>query len=309
MRPSLVPAGYDFAFSVFDDPDAQTLREGRMVYDFLRDLGFRTTKGVWPVRGSGQPSDRGGTCDEPDYRDWVLSLCAQGFEAGYHNTTLHTSAREATAQGLDRFRSLFGHDPLVMAQHFNCEENVYWGDARLTGWRRAVYNLAHRGRYRGRFRGHLPGDPLFWGDLCRERVGYVRSFVFPGINTLRRCPWMPYHDPSKPHVRAWFASSEGSNVRRFVQTLSEAAQEELCEQRGTCIMYAHFGHGFVEGKSLHAGFRRVMTALASRRGWFVPVGTILRHLEASHGLHVLKPSERVTLERRWLLPKLLSGTS
>ena len=64
----LWPDGRSFAFTVFDDPDSQTLEAGREVYAFLASLGFRTTKGVWPIRGSGTPSDHGGTCAEPAYR-------------------------------------------------------------------------------------------------------------------------------------------------------------------------------------------------------------------------------------------------
>ena len=47
------PGGKSFAFTIFDDPDSQTLEAGREVYALLADLGFRTTKGVWPIRGSG----------------------------------------------------------------------------------------------------------------------------------------------------------------------------------------------------------------------------------------------------------------
>ena len=49
------PDGHRFAFTVFDDPDALTLEKGREVYALLADLGFRTTKGTWPVTGPGTP--------------------------------------------------------------------------------------------------------------------------------------------------------------------------------------------------------------------------------------------------------------
>ena len=51
------PDGRRFAFTVFDDPDAQTVDVSRAVYGFLADLGLRTTKGTWvvepPERNSG----------------------------------------------------------------------------------------------------------------------------------------------------------------------------------------------------------------------------------------------------------------
>ena len=47
------PEGRDFAFTVFDDADSQTLENGRPIYELLGGLGLRTTKSVWPVRGPG----------------------------------------------------------------------------------------------------------------------------------------------------------------------------------------------------------------------------------------------------------------
>ena len=63
------------------------------------------------------------------------------------------------------------------------------------------------------FRGHVEGDPLFWGDLCRDRVRYVRNFTFADVNTLASCPLMPYHDPKRP----W--CGPGSRHRRVVTSV------------------------------------------------------------------------------------------
>ena len=192
MMPVAWPDGRGFAFSVFDDPDGQPLVVGREVYALLADLGFRTTKGVWPLRGARHVVDRGGTAEEPDYLAWLLEQQRKGFEIGFHNAAPSTSDREQTRQGLDRFRTLFGSDPNTMSQHYFCVENLYWGDRRLSGLHRMAYNIATRNRYRGRFRGDHVGDPLYWGDLCASRIRYVRSFVFSAIDTLAACPLMPY---------------------------------------------------------------------------------------------------------------------
>jgi hypothetical protein len=216
IPPIAWPDGKRFAFTVFDDPDAQTLEAGRAIYAFLRDCGFRTTKGVWPVRGPREPSDRGGTCAEAGYRDWTLQLQAEGFEIGLHNVTLHTSLREETLAGLDRFAELFGQAPRTFAHHYFCDENLYWGEGRVSGVHRVLYNLMTRGQNRNKFFGHVPTHPYFWGDLCQQRVEYVRNFVFGEINTLAVCPYMPYHDPDRPFVRQWYASSEGAKADRFL---------------------------------------------------------------------------------------------
>ena len=39
------PGGKAFAFTVFDDPDSQTVGGMRSVYDYLSDAGLRTTAG------------------------------------------------------------------------------------------------------------------------------------------------------------------------------------------------------------------------------------------------------------------------
>jgi hypothetical protein len=297
------PGGKRFAFTVFDDPDAQTLATGRPVYEFLAELGFRTTKGVWPVRGPGVPSDRGQTCAEDDYRAWVEDLQARGFEIGFHNATSHTSTREETRRALDTFARYFGSFPSAMTNHYNCDEAIYFGDCRLSGWRRGFYNTVTRGRNR-HFHGHVAGDNRFWGDLCRARVKYVRNFVFHDVDTLAACPWMPYHDPARPFVNYWFVSSQGTNLPAFVDRLSEENQDRLEESGGACLMHTHFGHGFVTGGRLVPRFVRLMERLARRPGWFVPVSTLLDHVLAGRTERVLTHGQRAALERRWLLQSL-----
>jgi hypothetical protein len=308
-RPTVTwPDGKRFAFTVFDDPDAQTVEMGQLVYGLLSDLGFRTTRAVWPQAPVRTPNSGGATCGDRGYRDHTLALQTQGFEVGYHHTTCHSSTRGEIIQGLETFRACFGHDPFSMANHYNAEA-IYWGGARLSPPLRTVYTLATLGRTRGAHFGEVEHQPYFWGDLCRDRVHYCRNFVYADVNTLAACPWMPYHDPMRPFVRAWYASSEGSNVVRFLAMLSEANQDRLEAEGGACIMYAHFGHGFVEGGRLNTRFTQLMKRLAGKNGWFVPVSTLLDYLRRQCGITTLATRERRSLERRWLGQKLLRGTS
>jgi hypothetical protein len=303
------PGGKRFAFSIFDDPDSQSPTASRQVYGLLRDLGLRTTKGVWPLAPIRRPSDFGVTCADTDCLTWCLELQRSGFEIGLHNVTSHTSTREETAAGLEEFAQKFGAAPITLAQHYFCEEAVYWGDQRVSDAVRLAYNLVTRFGNRGRFSGHREGDPLFWGDLCRERVRYVRNFVFDEVNTLRACTFFPYHDPARPFVNYWYCSTEGATVKSFVNTLSEANQDRLEQDGGLCIMYAHFGHNFWDGTQLNPRFRQLMERLAKKNGWFAPVSQILDFLRVRNGNHVITDSERGALERRWLLHKLRFGGS
>jgi hypothetical protein len=303
------PEGKTFAFTIFDDPDAQRLGDGQKIYSLLSDWGFRTTKAVWPLGPVREPNSGGDTCADPLYLQEAISLETRGFEIGYHNATLHSSTREETIQALDAFRKYFGHDPAVMANHYN-EEAIYWGPARISGrGRRAIYNLVTLGRNRDRLFGHVEKHPYFWGDICRDRIRYCRNFAFSDINTLRACPWIPYHDPERPYVNAWYAASEGSNLARFLHTLAEVNQDRLEAEGGACIVYTHFGHGFVQDGLVNQRFQELMSRLSRKNGWFAPVGTLLDYLSQKRGELKISPADRARLERRWLWEKLFRGTS
>jgi len=164
------PNGRQFAFTIFDDPDSQDEKVSRLVYEFLGDLGLRTTKAVWPLAPTREPNSPGETCANPAFLRHCQELQERGFEIAFHNATCHSTTRAETIEALDRFRDYFGHDPVTMANHYN-EEAVYWGPARVSGLARLLYQGAMFGRTSGRFFGHVPGHPTFWGDVCRRRIG------------------------------------------------------------------------------------------------------------------------------------------
>lgn len=229
---------------MFDDTDLATVANVGPVYDLLADLGFRTTKSVWPVRGEGTPKVGGTTCENLAYRRWMQMLQRAGFEIALHNFTFHTSPREQTILGIERFREFFGQYPSVHTNHTGCRESMYWGNRRLSGVNEAVYHLLNRFKTMHQFEGHIQASPLFWGDICRQRIKYVRNFVHSDVNTLAYCPEMPYHDPNRPYVKYWFASTEGCEVETYIRALSDRQLDELEREGGACIMYTHFGAGF-----------------------------------------------------------------
>lgn len=310
-RPSRLvwPDRRDFAFTIVDDPDMQTTAIGREVYSFLESTGLRTTRLSWPLAPTRLISAKDDTCGLPEHVDWLRRLHAAGFEIGFHNATFHTSTRAETIAALERFHELFGAEPSILANHFENAEGMYWGSARLSGWRRLVYNAATRWRNENRFFGHTPGHELFWGDLCRQHVRYVRNFVFRNIDTLEACPFMPYHDPRREYVQDWFASSDGGNRDSFVDMLSERNQDFLEERGGACVLYTHFGFGFVQDGKLDPRVQQLVKRLSRKRGWFVPASALLDYIRERRGPKVLTDSERSRLETRWLIGKLRHGTS
>ncbi len=292
------PEGKSFAFTIFDDTDHATVENNQAVYGHLADSGLRTTKSVWAFAGSDVPEIPGVTCDDPAYLAMCRGLQRQGFEITLHNVTFHTSSREETIRGFDRFRDLFGHDPAAFANHAGNREGIYWGPARLSGWRRLAYMLVQRGQ---KFEGHIPSSPLFWGDICRERVRHVRNFTFTKLDTLNCCPFMPYHDPLRPHVRQWFASSNAADCAEFRNNVTEKAVESLAADGGACILYTHFGKRFHQHGSLDSRFKEIISWIGKLNGWFVPAGVLLDYLASLRPEpRVLTDGERRQLELRWL---------
>jgi hypothetical protein len=304
------PDGKRFAFTVVDDTDLATLENVSEIYALLGDLGFRTTKTCWPLRGDTTTGKNAGqTCQDEDYRGWLQGLQVKGFEIGWHGASWQSSSREETLLGLETFASLFGHYPHIAANHTGAADGMYWAEKRLTGVHALLYKLFTRMRNQGCYQGDVPGSRYFWGDLCRARIKYFRNFAFQEINTLKACPRMPYHDPLRPLVNAWFAASNGVDLRRFNDRLAERHQDQLEEEGGACIMYTHFAFGFQQPGGIDARFRRLMERLAKKDGWFVPTSTLLDFLLSVHGSYDITPRQRARLERRWCMEKLLLGTT
>jgi hypothetical protein len=303
------PEGKAFAFTVFDDPDAQSHEAAERVYGFLHDHGFLTTKAVWPIRGSGTPSDDGATCADAVHREFLVGLQERGFEIAFHGAAAHTSRREETIRGLEAFREYFGADPRSYANHFFNRESMYWGPERLTGAARLAYRALTRGANDNCSFGHVEGHPLFWGDLCQRHIRYVRNFVFADLNVLNCCPYMPYRDEDRPYVNAWFSGAEGAEAPAFLERIAEEAQDRLEEQEGLAIVYTHFGKGFVREGKLDDRFRGLMKRLAQKNGWFVPVWRVLDHLRERRGERTITRAERRALEWRWLAHKARYGSA
>lgn len=305
------PAGKAFAFTVVDDTDEATLANVRPVYDLLTELGMRTTKTVWPLAPTAAPRYGGQSLEDDDYRAWVLELRDRGFEIALHGTTDHPSTRLRIEEGLAYYREVIGSDPRIHVNHDGQTEGIYWGEARLDQPARSLYRLANRvARQDRRHYGHVPDSPYFWGDLCRQRIEYVRNFVFSDINTLKQDPMMPYHDRRRPYVRYWFSGSNGAEIGPYLSLLSEANQDRLVAEGGACIVYTHFALGFVEDGRLNPRFESLMRRLAGMPGWFVPASTLLDHLRGRVSWRpAANPLTLWRMQLRFLASRLRSGTA
>lgn len=302
------PKGKKFAFTFCDDTDFATLENIRPIYDFINDLGMRTTKLVWVYKNNGTDHNDAQTCEDRQYLDWLLSIQKQGFEIGIHNVRSATSSRKAIIRGIDCFRELFGDYPKLHCNHAECIDNIYWGDARLTGWRRWLYNFIFlKNKKKIVYQGHVKGSKAFWGDICHEKITYVRNFTFDATNTLRLCSMMPYHDPRKPYVKYWFSATNGPSPEYFKKNFSRTKIDQLVVEGGLCIVYTHFGAGFYRNNQIDDHLKKILEYTVSKDGWFAPVSEILDYLRKERGgekAYEISRFDLLKLEIMWMLGKI-----
>lgn len=303
------PENKRFAFTVFDDTDYATVENVKPIYDLLLELGMLTTKSVWvfPTDDISNRYYHSETLGAPEYLEFVRRLHKSGFEIALHNASMTSSVREVTIEAIERFNKLLGFYPNIHVNHSSNKENLYWGAERLD--LPFFRFLMKYKRNPLEFVGHKPGSPFFWGDVCQKYITYVRNFVFREINLLRINPTIPYKDPKRPFVNYWFSSCEGGSVRTFNQLLSSKNQARLEREGGVCIVYTHFAKGFVENGKVHAKTRELLLELSKRNGWFVPVSALLDYLRTQQPRETRSLYERVHMELRWFITKVIYGTS
>ena len=311
LKTPVWPGGKPFAFTIVDDTDRSTLENTKPVYDLLADLGFRTTKTVFPLHPRTRAGYSYGSLEDPRYREWILDLQKQGFEIAIHGVSDETSSRQRIEDGLRLFSDVVKTDLRMHVNHAGQDDNIYWYADRLVGPPRWVFMAAQAyKRRRGVSLGHVERSPNFWGDLVQARIDYVRNFTFSEINTLKMDPWMPYHSPAHPYVRFWYSASQGTDCRRFKALISEASQDRLATEGGCCVVYTHFGFKYVENGKLDTDFVRLMKRLAALGGYFAPTSDVLDVLRTRPGWkEQIGALDLQRLQVRWLFEKLRVGTT
>lgn len=280
-RANIFPGGKRFAFSILDDTDDATMENVEPVYDFLEELGFRTTKTVWPLdcpEGSALYF-AAETLQDKHYLEFVHSLVARGFELAWHCATMESSDRARTIRGLDFFQQEFGFLPILHCNHGQNRENIYWGANRYqNNFIRSALRLYSNTKRLREYSGESPDSPYFWGDLCLKYFRLVRNFTFSEINVLKCNPHMPYRLAQTPFVQYWFSTADARNVDRFNRLLTRENIDQLVREAGVCIVSTHLGKGFVKGGKVNQQTAAILRYLATLPGWFVPVSDILEYL-------------------------------
>jgi hypothetical protein len=299
--PGRYPGGARFAFTIFDDTDDATPENVGPVYSLLSELGMRATKTIWPVacpEGS-EIFFAGQTLDDSGYPEFIRSLTAAGFELAFHGATMESSRRERVVAALERFREFTGVWPRAHANHGHNRDNLYWGVDRVdllpVRWFYALTN----GNPRNWFQGHRENSPFWWGDLCQERIDYVRNLTYDEVNLLRINPGMPYRDPRRPLVRWWFSATDAEDCAAFNHLLNEAAQDRLEAEGGVCIVATHLGKRYTRDGRVDPRFETLLRRLAGKQGWFPTVSELLDWLLATKRQDVLPRNEWRRMQVRW----------
>ena len=273
------PFPHRAGFTITDDTDAASLDTVRAVYDVLDAHGVRATKTVWvfpPEEPCGIPAlppsiQRGVTLADPDYRRYCEHLAARGFEITLHGATAGNNRRATIERAFAELDRSFPRAATYIC-HAKNADNPYWQEKVVARgplrWLLSRYAGAHR------CSGEDPASPYFWGDLCRERVRYIRLVRTRDANTLAANPSMPYFEREKPYVRGWFSATK----RSFRFVTQDDVLERLQREWGLCMLYQYmhrWADAGVAKPDLVAGARR----LAARPAiWCDTAGRLLDRL-------------------------------
>jgi hypothetical protein len=309
MKSSLLyPSGAEFAFTILDDTDDTTVANGQPVYDFLNDLGLRTTKTVWafdtPPENRG-PYFAGETLSSPEYLKWVHQLAANDFEIAFHNATMGSSLRQDTIKALDFINSEFGQQVRLHCNHGQNLENLHWGSDRYRSYmiRKLLcfisMFLSHK-----KFEGNNPESPYYWSDIADERLTYMRAFTYRQLNGMKNSPRRPYHDKTKQNKTLFFNTTDAPDVLAFNKLVNPSTIDKLQKENGWAIVTSHLGKGFYWNNRLDPEFKENMEYLASLPGWFVPTSQLLDFLTIESGEYEISTIEQFRMEYSHVLDRV-----
>jgi hypothetical protein len=74
-------------------------------------------------------------------------------------------------------------------------------------------------------------------------------------------------------------------------------------------MYTHFADGFCKNGKLSEKFKKQMNRLSKKDGWFVPTSILLDFLKTKNTIQIINSKQRTRLEWKWLLDKLILGST
>lgn len=295
------PNGKKFAFTIIDDTDNATVQNIKPIYEFLDTLGFLTTKTIWVYPS--RDHFYGYTLQDKEYVDFLNWLLTEGFEIASHGVGSGKFTREEIIQGFDEFKNKLNFMPSMHVNHARNIDNLYWGKERFQLILKSLLTLKNNQKFYGTDK----DSNHFWGDIAKNEFKYIRNHTFNGINTLKYDPQMPYKDKNKvQYSNYWFSSSDGHTIEEFNGIVNKKNIDKLEKEGGACIMYTHFASGFLDNTgSIDPQFKKSMSYLAQKNGWFVPASKLLDFLQSQHKTEYASSLYLNLLDIRWLINRII----
>jgi len=276
------PNNKSFALTIIDDTDFATIENIKPVYDYLYNNGIISTKTVWTY--SCRDSFKGQSLADCDYLAFIRDLSQKGFEIASHGAGSGLFTREEILASLEDFKNKIGYYPNIFINHASNSDCIYWGVERFSSIFRFLYIFARKVLRKKQIKsgGSNPDSISFWGDVCKEKIQYIRGCTFNAINTLKIDRRMPFIVKKRiEYSNFWFSSSDGRNCEEFCRLLSAKNINSLEREHGLCIVYTHFAYGFYKNGKLDDKFINCIDYLATKNGYYAPASEILNYLKNS----------------------------
>jgi len=296
------PDGKKFIFTIFDDTDVATYNYIKPIYEFFYEHGILTTKSVWPLSYSGICDYNGSdTLEDKEYNKYMKRLSDRGFEIAFHGPSMQSSNRERIVKAFEIFYNSVGYYPRNYAAHSKNRENIYWGSERFSF---PIFKLLYKIIFHNKnnkYSGHKEGSEYFWGDISFRHIDYMRNLTYNDINLMNISKTIVYKNLSTPWIKSWYISCDADNVEAFNRVINEENQDKLENHGGICIINTHLGKGFCCKGKLHSETARLLKRLSLKKGWFVPVSTVLDYLIEKEGIKYITKIKLFQLEYKWII--------
>jgi hypothetical protein len=291
MKMSWLPGNYQAAIAITDDPDNSSFESFKTMYDFLLNIDFPTTRAMW-VYNNSEPT---GTpplqvkftaplLSELECLKYCKELSRRGFEICLHGASCGNNNRIRMIDALNFLSKEIAWSPMYICHSKNAE-NLYWDSKTAnSNLEKKILQMYTKNRCFG----EIADSQYFWGDICREKINFIRMFRTRSLNTLNFNPSMPYHDFSKPFVNYWFSATKG-----YIPTLfTEANINSLCEQNGVSILYQYL-HKYVDfNNSIQIDVKNVLEKIANdKRILKKPASYVLQRLKQMQNIQVINHND------------------
>lgn len=279
MKVVWLPDFYDAGIAITDDPDNGTFEQFKTMYDVLASLHLPTTRAMWlfePAESTGTPqlpiSFYASLLTDAICLDYCKKLHASGFEICLHGASSGNNDRTHMLAAIQFIEQEIGKLSVHICHSKNAE-NLYW-DSKCTHSR--IVSFLLRCYSKNTCFGEVEGSRYFWGDICREKINYIRFYRTRQVNTLAFNPSMPYHESYKPYVNYWFSATKGYLPKLYTQE----NLDELCKANGASIAYQYM-HKYVNRDGvIDAGVLETLERIANdKRIYFRPASVLLDRLK------------------------------